>query len=148
MRSHVDQGDLAGFAPPQQLRTGDRILRRTEHVCGRDRHVGQMLVGNHLHQREQPCHVFPSNPVVLPGPLAASLDQPAALQRLQIRRCRGQVHPGRRRDRFYRALTLGEQVQDLQSPPIGQRLAHARYLVQQRRLTIGLSSHFQSSLGI
>ncbi|EUA02966.1 hypothetical protein I547_2054 [Mycobacterium kansasii 824] len=144
MRSHVNERYLTGLLPAQQLLAGDRILGRAEHRRGRDCHVGQMLIGDDLHQREQPRHVIPGEPVVLAGPVAASLDQAAALQRLQISRCRSQVHPRRSRDRLDRAFTLGEQVEDLQSPAVTQRLTYPRDLLQQRRLAIGLSGHSAS----
>ncbi len=89
--SHVDQGDLAGFARRSSPH-GDRILRRIT-ACGRDRHARRCSSATTCTSANS---LATSSPQQSGSNRRVPAARPARLQRLHLRRCRGLLIPGRR----------------------------------------------------
>src|SRR6266851_3315913 len=136
---HVDDIYLAGFGPAEEFLAADRLGVVVAAQVGGAGGLGVGQVGaRHLAQCPvQGGHVVAGQPVEHAGAVAAGGDQPGGVQRPHLGGGVADRHSGGGGERLDAALGLDEQVEQLQAGRVGQRLADAGELGEQRGLAFG-----------
>ena len=131
---HVDEHDVALAHPRDQLVAADRVDVLAE-VAARGALDLRQLRDRGVAQRQpQRQHLVAGERVAHARALARARDDARGVQRLEVLRgVRGRL-AARARELVDRARRLGEQVEQLEPPGAGERLAHQRDRLEQRVL--------------